>query len=94
MINALTARPDSAFTLARDTMVAEWRPLAKDGFDLPAAAQRARPARQIIGVGETYDFSYRPTEPGNVLLEVRARGRAPSAGPNHVQTRPWRRALS
>jgi|SRR5579872_3521056 len=73
-IFSLTARADSAFTLARDTMLAEWRPLAKDGFDLPSAAQRVRPARQIIGVGETYDFSYRPTKPGNVLLEVRARG--------------------
>jgi FtsP/CotA-like multicopper oxidase with cupredoxin domain len=70
---SLTTRPDSAFTLARDTMVAEWRALAKDGFDLPAAAQRVRPARQIIGIGETYDFDYRPVEPGHLLLEVRTR---------------------
>ena len=71
---SLTTRPDSAFTLARDTMVAEWRSVAKDGFDLPAAAQRLRPARQIVGVGETYDFDYRPGEPGHLLLEVRTRG--------------------
>jgi len=70
---SLTARPDSAFTLAHDTMVVEWRPLAKDGFDLPSTAQRTRPARQIVAMGETYDFEYRPSEAGNLVLEVRAR---------------------
>ena len=70
---SLTTRPDSAFNLARDTMVAEWREVAKDGFDLPGVAQRVRPARQIVGIGETYDFDYRPVEPGHLLLEVRTR---------------------
>jgi FtsP/CotA-like multicopper oxidase with cupredoxin domain len=73
-IFSLTARPDSAFTLAHDTMVVEWRPLAKDGFDLPSALERVRPARQIVGIGETYDFDYRPAKPGHLLLEVRTRG--------------------
>ena len=70
---SLTARPDSAFTLAHDTLVVEWRPLAKDGFDLPSTAQRTRPARQIVAMGETYDFEYRPSATGNLVLEVRAR---------------------
>ena len=70
---SLTARPDSAFTVARDTMLVEWRALAKDGFALPSAAQRVRPARQIVGIGETYDFDYRPAELGHLLLEVRTR---------------------
>ena len=69
----LTARPDSAFTLAQDTMVVAWRALAKDGFDLPSGEQRAEPARQIIAVGETYDFEYTPSKPGNLRLEVRVR---------------------
>ena len=69
----LTARPDSAFTVAKDTMVVAWRPLAKDGFDLPSTAQGAEPAHQIVAVGETYDFEYRPSNPGNLRLEVRIR---------------------
>jgi FtsP/CotA-like multicopper oxidase with cupredoxin domain len=34
-----------------------WRPVAKDGADLPAGQQAVRPAlRQTIAVGETFDF--------------------------------------
>jgi manganese oxidase len=67
----LTARPDSALTGAQDTMIVSWRPLAKDGFDLPAAMQAPRPARQIVSMGETYDFEYTPQRTGPLRLEVR-----------------------
>ncbi|MGH7632112.1 MAG: multicopper oxidase domain-containing protein [Gemmatimonadaceae bacterium] len=70
---SLTARPDSALNLARDTMVVQWRPLAKDGFDLPVAARRSHAAREIVGQGETYDFEYVPLRKGNLNLEVRSR---------------------
>lgn len=72
---SLTARPDSARTIARDTMLVRWRALAKDGFDEPPAEQRAHPARQIVAVGETYDFEYTPTSPGTLQLEIRTNGR-------------------
>jgi FtsP/CotA-like multicopper oxidase with cupredoxin domain len=68
---SLTARRDSSFANRRDTMVVRWRPIAKDGADLPAAAQTARLARQIVGMGETYDFEYTPGERGTLRLEVR-----------------------
>src|SRR6185437_8933733 len=32
---SLTASPDSSETIGRDTMLVAWRPLAKDGFDVP-----------------------------------------------------------
>ena len=35
---------------------ATWRPLTKDGAPVPTDRAQPRPARQIIGVGETYDF--------------------------------------
>jgi hypothetical protein len=70
----LTARPDSAFALPRDTMVVRWQALAKDGFDVPIAQRHPRPARQIVAVGETYDFQYTPTSPGNLRLELRTNG--------------------
>jgi FtsP/CotA-like multicopper oxidase with cupredoxin domain len=70
----LTARPDSAAGMARDTMLVRWQRIAKDGFDLPAAARGPRPADQIVAVGETYDFLYTPATRGVLRLEVRGSG--------------------
>jgi len=67
----LTARPDSVATIARDTMLVRWQLVAKDAFDLPASARAPRIAQQIVGVGETYDAEYTPTDPGILRLEVR-----------------------
>jgi len=72
----LTARSDSSFRNAPDTMIVQWRQLAKDGADLPAAATSARRAQQIISMGETYDFEYRPARPGNLRIEIRGAGPA------------------
>lgn len=49
----------------------EWRPVAKDGATLPAAQTVPRPARQQVGVGETYDFEIRSERPRNLWLDVR-----------------------
>ena len=68
---SLTARPDSAQRLDDDTMIVRWVPVAKDGFDLPAVQQTARPARQLVAMGETYDFEYTPLHTGELRLEVR-----------------------
>ena len=70
----LTARPDSAAAIANDTMLVRWRRVAKDGFDLPAAAQTPRPAEQLVGMGETWDVELAPARRGNLNLEVRAPG--------------------
>jgi FtsP/CotA-like multicopper oxidase with cupredoxin domain len=75
---SLTARPDSSFQNLRDTMIVRWRSVAKDGADLPLAARVERPARQIVSMGETYDFVYTPTRRGSLRVEVRA------AAPNGV----------
>jgi len=70
----LTARADSAAVLTADSLVVSWRPLAKDGADLPPEARVARSARQIIGMGETYDFEFTPTARGILRMEVRGGG--------------------
>lgn len=67
----LTARPDSAARVDRDTMLVRWQPVAKDGFDLPVSARSPRSAQQVVSVGETFDFEYVPTTPGVLRLEVR-----------------------
>ena len=67
----LTNRPDSSFANRPDSMVVQWRPVAKDGADLPAAARAPRLARQVISMGETYDFEYTPARSGVMRIEVR-----------------------
>jgi hypothetical protein len=48
-----------------------WRPIAKDGFDVSRELRHARPARQLVSMGETYDFEYTPTRKGTLRLELR-----------------------
>lgn len=62
------------FSLFAGEHPVSWLPVAKDGADLPPSQRIARPASQLIGVGETYDFELTPAEPGTLRLEVRQRG--------------------
>ena len=49
-----------------------WRPVAKDGADLPLKHQTTRPAlRQQVGVGETYDFIVEPPQVRQMWIELR-----------------------
>jgi manganese oxidase len=59
------------FSLLSDTVPVSWRAVAKDGADLPPGQARVRPARQLIGVGEAYDFEFTPEEPGELRLIVK-----------------------
>jgi FtsP/CotA-like multicopper oxidase with cupredoxin domain len=70
----LTARQDSGAVLVVDSLVLQWRPLAKDGADLPEAGRAPRRARQIIAMGETYDFEFTPDRAGTLRIEVRGAG--------------------
>jgi FtsP/CotA-like multicopper oxidase with cupredoxin domain len=67
----LTARLTVASSGAKDTLVVHWRPIAKDGFDVPAALQTPRLACQLVSMGETYDFEFIPQRLGRLRLEVR-----------------------
>jgi FtsP/CotA-like multicopper oxidase with cupredoxin domain len=57
--------------LVRQFDVIEWTPVAKDGATLPPEQTQPRTARQLVSVGETYDFEIRPTRPGTLWLEIR-----------------------
>lgn len=60
--------------LRDDAGPVQWKPVSKDGAELPPAQMAAKPARQVISVGETYDFEYTPSAPGELRLEVVRRG--------------------
>jgi hypothetical protein len=55
------------FAIRRDTVLVQWRPLARDGADLPDSQRAMRPARRYVGVGETFDVEWIP-EPGEYIL--------------------------
>lgn len=56
------------FSIVRDSTLQQWVPLAKDGATLPPALQVAEPARVLVDVGETYDFTFTPREVGEYQL--------------------------
>jgi FtsP/CotA-like multicopper oxidase with cupredoxin domain len=58
--------------LVRDSAVLAWRPIAKDGFTLPASQAVERPALVNLPSGETADFEFIPDRPGEVVLEIGA----------------------
>ena len=57
--------------LVSDTSLVTWRAVAKDGADLPPNQATVRLARQMVAVGETYDFEFTPAGPGKLRLELR-----------------------
>jgi FtsP/CotA-like multicopper oxidase with cupredoxin domain len=75
-------RPSSWTWLGRDSSLVTWRPVAKDGFTLPAGQATSRPSIVQISSGETADFEFTPDRPGDVVLEV---GTRPEGRPIQVQ---------
>ena len=70
----VTARQDSVTVLATDSLLVQWRAVAKDGADLPEPTRTPRRARQIIAMGETYDFELTPERAGTLRIEIRGAG--------------------
>jgi manganese oxidase len=72
---SLTARPSLAPPPGPDPMLVRWRPVAKDGADLPLRARTMVPAVQVVTIGEAFDFEVEPAAPGRLWLEVFAPAR-------------------
>jgi hypothetical protein len=56
--------------LVRDSAVQTWRPVAKDGFTLPAQQATVQPSEFFVASGETEDFEFTPDAPEDLKLEV------------------------
>lgn len=70
MINILPVAPVSV-ELRADSALLEWRALAKDGADLPAALQTMVSSKiSALGVGETYDFLWTPARAMDAVLTM------------------------
>jgi FtsP/CotA-like multicopper oxidase with cupredoxin domain len=75
------------FRFGTEAQAARWKPLARDGADLPASLRGAKPAVMSMGPGETADFTYTPTQPGTLMLEVWIEGGQRIVVPVEVQAR-------
>lgn len=71
------------FTIKRDTTLAEWRAIAKDGAELPLAQRVTRKAELLIDVGQTYDFEFKPAAAGEYVLST----------PTGAKDRRWARRI-
>jgi FtsP/CotA-like multicopper oxidase with cupredoxin domain len=72
-LRLINITPDNValtFVLTDGFKPATWKPVAKDGADLPATQTAAREARQLVSVGETYDFEIQPAAAQRLWLEV------------------------
>ena len=70
LINTTTARAGLRVELKHDSTLTTWRPVAKDGADLPAAERGARPSKQPLSIGETMDVEVLMVRAGDYRLEV------------------------
>src|SRR5207253_116690 len=76
LANLSAERANLRFELKQDTTATSWRPIAKDGIDIPAAGRAIRAARQPLSIAETMDFEWTPVRAGDFKLEaVSALGR-------------------
>jgi hypothetical protein len=70
LINITPNNVALTFVLSDGFVPVSWRALAKDGADLSAAQQTTREARQLVSVGETYDFAVTPTPRQRLWLNL------------------------
>jgi hypothetical protein len=70
LINITTGRPGLRLELMQDTTRVNWRPVAKDGADIPQAERTLRPAAQRLSIGETTDVEFFATRPGDFQLRA------------------------
>ena len=56
------------FGLLQDSTRMTWRPIAKDGADLPSAIRVDRAALQWVSTGETFDAEWTPPARGSYML--------------------------
>lgn len=70
-MNITLGGADMQMLLTRDGYPTHWRPIAKDGFDLPPHQRPVVEAQQTIAVGETFDVEYRAPTARDLVLELR-----------------------
>ena len=71
---------EATVSIFDDGEPAQWRVIAKDGADLPAAQATVRAATLTFAAGEIYDVEFTPTTPGSLTLQFGAPKQGPIPG--------------
>ena len=75
-MNITLFNAEARIRLLRDGFPVPWRAVAKDGADLPNRLRTRDYADVTVSVGETMDFEFTPSRPGELRLEARGAGGA------------------
>ena len=75
VISSILSAGAFIFSLLKDTTAVTWRPIAKDGADLPPAVQVSGPAIRRLTTGETFDAEWIPPAKGDYSMTVRGGGK-------------------
>ncbi|HMK18468.1 MAG TPA: multicopper oxidase domain-containing protein [Chitinophagaceae bacterium] len=71
IVNITAGWADIETSIMHNDKPVNWKPLAKDGADLPSYQQIIRPAlNQPVSVGQTLDFGFTPEKVGEYLFRV------------------------
>jgi hypothetical protein len=74
-MNGTVGRADLVVSLhdaePADTAEGTWRPLAKDGWEIPPAERTLRSAHRPLTIGETADFEFSAVREGDYRIEAR-----------------------
>ena len=71
LVNITAGWADLSTSIMHNGSPVNWKPLAKDGADLPSYQQIIRAAlNQPISVGQTLDFGFTPDKAGEYLFQV------------------------
>ena len=71
---AISMAESMRLRLVHDTTTLSWRPVAKDGADLPPGQARARAEDVVFGEGETMDLELPANLPNGTEFELRFPG--------------------
>lgn len=69
LINMTTFWTNATVSLIAANRALQWTPLATDGMELPAAREQSQTAVTTVTIGETRDFAFTPTTPGDLQLQ-------------------------
>jgi FtsP/CotA-like multicopper oxidase with cupredoxin domain len=72
MLNLTTGRPDLVVELRHDsTSIATWRPMARDGAEIPAVERTLQLGRMNLSIGQIRDVEFPAVRVGEMRLEVK-----------------------
>ena len=73
LINITANNVGLTASLMSEFETVQWKLVAKDGAEVTAAQKTVRLARQLVSVGETYDFEFTPLGPQALWVDFRTR---------------------